>query len=266
MRIGFIGAGMMAEALIKSFISSKVTVPAKISASDLRDERLKIVSRDTKAFCAKDNIEVLKRSEIVFIAVKPQVIGQVLSQIREHVKGKLIISIAAGITLKQLTGQLDYNRVVRVMPNTPCLVGEMAAGYSFASGCADKDKETVSVLLNSAGVALELEESSLDAVTGLSGSGPAFIAYILEPMIEAGIEAGLDKQTARKLALATASGTALLLMKTGLEPQSLIKMVRSPNGTTHEGMLKLEKSNAQKAMKKAVEAAIARSVQLGMQD
>ncbi len=262
MRIGFIGAGKMAEALIKAVINSKITSNNKVYASDRNKERLQYIKKETKINVSNDNDKTVNNSDIIFLAVKPQNMDEVLDEIKNKVKNQLIVSIAAGITIKTLEAKLK-GKVARVMPNTPCLVGEMAAGFSLGKNCNDKDAMLIEKILNSAGKAFLVKEEMLDAVTGLSGSGPAFVAYLIEGMIEAGVKSGLSKDIATELALQTAKGTAKLLQETGMTTKELIKAVSSPNGTTVAGRKVLEKSDVKDIIAKTIKKAAERSKELG---
>jgi pyrroline-5-carboxylate reductase len=259
--IGFVGAGKMAEALIKAILKAKIT--KNIIASDVSAKRLSYIKKNLKIKATKSNKEVANKSDVVILAVKPQNMGSVLDELKDAAKNKLIVSIAAGVKIKKIEDKLNKSRVIRVMPNTPCLVGEMAAGFAVGKNAKDKDIKLVANILNSAGKAFVVCESMLDAVTGLSGSGPAFMAYILEGMIEAGAKQGLSKDVASELAMQTMRGTGKLLQETGLSPKELIDMVSSPGGTTVAGRSVLEKSDVKKVIGKTIEAAVKRSRELG---
>jgi pyrroline-5-carboxylate reductase len=256
-KIGFIGAGKMAEALITAILNSKIT--KEIITSDINTNRLNYLKKELKIKTTNDNKEILN-SDIIFLAVKPQVMDNVLEEIEDT--DKLVVSIAAGITIGHLESKLKNARVIRVMPNTPCLVGEMAAGFSLGKKVKDDDVKLIEELLNSAGKAYLLNEKLLDGVTGLSGSGPAFVAYLLEGMIEAGVKEGLNKDIATELALQTFKGTAKLLQETGISPLELIDMVSSPGGTTVEGMSVLKKSDVKSVLRETIKAAAKRSKEL----
>jgi pyrroline-5-carboxylate reductase len=258
--IGFIGAGNMAFALAKAVKKAKLA--KSIIASDISDERLDFVKKELQIKTTKDNIKVVLSSDIIFLAVKPQVIDIILDEIKEKVKSQLIISIAAGVKIKKLESKLN-GKVVRVMPNTPCLVGEMAAGFAVGKKVTNREIKIVEELLNSAGKAFFLNEELLDAVTGLSGSGPAFVARLIESFIEGGIKCGLNKDIASELTLQTFLGTAKLILESGLAPDELVRMVSSPGGTTVAGREVLEKSNLKDIIIKTVKKATDRSKELG---
>jgi len=260
-KIGFVGAGNMAFALAKAI--KDVKLAKSIIVSDVNSERLDFVKKELKVLVTRDNKEIVKKSDIVFIAVKPQVIDTVLSEIKDIVKDQLIISIAAGVKLSRLESKLGKARVVRVMPNTPCLVGEMAAGFALGKKCDDNDVKIVEELLSSAGKAFYLKESMLDAVTGLSGSGPAFVARLVEAFVEGGVRTGLSKDVATELALQTFLGTAKLLQESGMSADELVKIVSSPGGTTVAGREVLEKSDCKDVLIKTIKRATERSKELG---
>jgi len=260
-KIGFIGAGNMAFALAKAIKKNKLA--KSIIASDINEERLDFIKKELKISTTNDNKEVIRKSDIVFLAVKPQVIDIILDEIKNEVKNQLIISIAAGVKLKKLESKLKNKKIVRVMPNTPCLVGEMAAGFAVGKKVKDKEIKIIEEILNSAGKAFYLKEDLLDAVTGLSGSGPAFIAILMEGLIEGGVKSGLNKDVATELALQTCLGTAKLLIESGMTPDELVKMVSSPGGTTVAGMEILENSEVKDILIKTVKRATERSKELG---
>lgn len=235
---------------------------SRIHVCDLRSERLELFQRELpRVQAAAGPSEVAEAAEVVFLAVKPQDIQAVLEGIRDT--DRLLISIAAGVAIGRIEGLCPRARVVRVMPNTPCLVGAMAAGYAFGAGIRPEDREAVKQLLGAAGYAAEVEERLLDAVTGLSGSGPAFVARLIEAFIEAGKRLGLRPEVTRNLALQTFYGTAKLLADTGMEPQQLVEMVSSPKGTTVAGRQILEASAYAEVIGETIRAAAERSKELG---
>ncbi len=234
----------------------------ELCASDVRPERLELFrQRFGDARCEVDNCRVAEGCEVIFLAVKPQDIDPVLAELRD-VDG-IVVSIAAGVPLRRLESHLTRARVFRVMPNTPCLVGEMAAGFAAGTRVRPEDTRRVQALLSAAGTALPVREELLDAVTGLSGSGPAFVARLIASWIEAGRELGLPAKDARILALATFRGTAVLLQETGMSPQDLVDMVSSPNGTTLAGREVLDSSDVAEVLKATIAAAARRSKELG---
>jgi pyrroline-5-carboxylate reductase len=258
--IGFIGGGNMGFALAKA-ISGRFP-EAVIHLCDVRSERVELFEQELSGVQACDDPPaVAEAAEAIFIAVKPQDIQAVLEAIRDT--DRLLISIAAGVAISRIEGVCKLARVVRVMPNTPCLVGAMAAGYAFGSRIRPADRELVKQLLGAAGYAAEVEEQLLDAVTGLSGSGPAFVARLIEAFIEAGKGLGLEPEVARNLSLQTFFGTAKLLADTGMESRKLVEMVSSPKGTTVAGREVLEASDYTDVIGETIRAAAERSKELG---
>ena len=261
--IGFLGAGKMATALATSIIKGGLSGPDAISCYDVSDEALQKVQDLLNVRVTTDAAEVLSRSDIVFLAFKPQNFPDAVKDLRPHVRDDhLIISILAGIRLSQLSRHLP-GQIVRVMPNTCCLIGEMAAGFTPAENINPADLNTVKSLLACAGLAIQVDENQLDAVTGLSGSGPAFVAYLIEQFIAGGVEAGLPNETAKALALKTFSGTANLLQQWQMPPQELIDMVSSPNGTTVAGRKVLENAKVADVVSNTILRAAERSRELG---
>ncbi len=261
-KLAFIGTGKMATALI-SCIYNKKFVKSIIASSRNNKNLIELKKQFNKIKTTNDNKEAVKNSGIIFICIKPQDIDVVLNEIKSVLKNQLIVSIAAGIRLKYLESVLKNKRVIRVMPNINCLVGEMSAGFSAGKLATKEDINNVSKILNSAGVAFLLEEELLDAVTAISGSGPAFFAYFIKAFEEAGIKNGLAKEIAFKLAAQTALGTGKLLMKKNISPDELIDMVSSKKGTTVAGMKVLEKHKIKKILIKTINSAVKRSKELG---
>lgn len=259
--ISFIGAGKMATALISCIYKNNIS--KSIIASGRNDKSLADIKNQFRIRIAKDNKEAVKNSNIVFICVKPQDIDNVLNEIKDAIKNQLIVSIAAGIKIKHFENRLGRKRIIRVMPNVNCLVGEMAAGFSAGKYATKKDINAVSEILNSAGISFLLKEDLLDAVTAVSGSGPAFFAYFIKAFEDAGVKNGLPKEVAYKLAVQTALGTGRLLMEKNLSPEELIAMVASKKGTTIAGLGVLKKHKVRNILIKAVNAAVKRSMELG---
>lgn len=258
--IGFIGAGKMASALISCICKNKNN---GIIASDKNEKNLSTLRAEYKIETTKNNTEVARKSNIIFICVKPQDINGILEEIKDEIKSQLIVSIAAGIKIKHIEGILGNKRIIRVMPNINCLVGEMAAGFSAGTHATKENVKAVSKILGSAGMAFLLEENLLDTVGAVSGSGPAFFAYFIKSFEEAGIRNGLSKETAFKLAAQTALGTGKLLIENNLKPEDLISMVASKKGITIEGLKVLNKHNAKNILIKSINAAVKRSKELG---
>lgn len=262
--VGFMGCGMMASALMGGLVSEKlVKDPASISCSDVYKPSVEKAA--SKGYSATQNNETVcsNAKDAIVIAVKPDVVKIVCGDIRKVDSNALIISIAAGVTLATLEELLPGRRVVRVMPNTPCLVGEAASGYAMGKLCTDDDREIVQKLLGAVGVAKEIKEVLLNAVTGLSGSGPAYVYQFIEALADGGVRSGLPRAVAMELAAQTVKGAAEMVLKTGEHPGKLKDNVTSPGGTTIAGVEALEKGGFRATAISAVTAATKRSMQLG---
>ena len=260
--ISFIGTGKMAAALISCIYKNNLA--KSIIASDHGEDNLrKIKSKFSKIRTTDDNKEAVKNSDIVFICVKPQDIGIVLNEIKDEIKSQLIVSIAAGIKIKHIESILGKKRIIRVMPNINCLVGEMAAGFSAGKYATKDDIGNVEELLNSAGISFLIKEDLIDALSSISGAGPAFFAYFIDAMAKSGIKNGLQKNVAYKLAEKTALGTGKLLLENKLTPDEVINMVASKKGVTLAGLKVLDMSNTNKIIENTINAAIKRSKELG---
>ena len=261
--IGFIGGGNMAEAMIKG-----ITLSGKkdIMVSELRAERRAYLESTYNVKATPDNKEVVKNCDIIILAVKPQNMDDVTGEIAGLITPeKLIISIAAGITLSYLSARLKTSQIIRVMPNTPALVQEGMSVLSLCECFEDKQMALVRGIFMSIGKVLVLPEKYMDAVTAVSGSGPAFIALFVEKMADAGVKAGLGKDNASELAVQTLIGTAKLL-ETGMPPDKLREMVTSPGGTTAAGLKVFEDKGFSDLMSAVIEAAANRSKELGRKE
>jgi pyrroline-5-carboxylate reductase len=264
-KIGFIGAGKMATALASGLIHSGFTTAKSIVASDVSELALQIFATKTGGLTTHANADVLQESEIIVLAVKPQHVPTALTELRTHVKpDHLLVSIAAGVTLRTLhEGLGERCRIVRVMPNSPCLVGAGASAFACGPHATNADAELVSALLSTVGIAVPVPESQIDAVTGLSGSGPAYAFQMIEALSDGGVRVGLPRDVATKLAAQTLLGAARMVLETGEHPGSLKDAVTSPGGTTIAGLHAMERGGVRAALMDAVEMATQRSVELG---
>jgi len=263
MKIGFLGAGKMAEAILSSVIQGGCE-PWEVMACDKSEERRKLMEKQYQVIVTDDPALAVKSCKVLVLAVKPQDFDALLTGIKDKLTEKhLLISIAAGKTLaaiKKVAGSRP--RVVRVMPNLALMVQEGMSVYCPAKNAKPADKRLVAQIFGGAGSALELPEKHFDAVTALSGSGPAFFAYALQAMIAGGVALKLPKDAARLLAEQTLIGTGIYLQKTGRDIAEFIQAVTSPKGTTAAGMAVLEKSTVKAAYAKTLAAAAARSAEL----
>jgi pyrroline-5-carboxylate reductase len=264
-KVGFLGAGNMGEAMIKGLLRTGLVPAAAIGATDARAERLDQIARQYGVHAAASNAALVKESDVVILAVKPQVMRAVLQEIAGAVDAsKLLISIAAGVATRTLREHLGKPaRLIRVMPNTPALVLEGVTAVARGEGLAAGDLETAQELFGAVGRVVILDEDALDAVTGLSGSGPAYVAIVIESLADGGVKMGLDRATAMTLAAQTVLGSARLILETGAHPGQVKDMVASPGGTTIAGIAALEEGGVRRTFISAVERATQRSRELG---
>jgi pyrroline-5-carboxylate reductase len=265
MKIGFLGAGNMAEALMKGIMQAGLAKAEDITCSDVIGQRREYITKAIAVRSTADNVEVARASQVIILAVKPKDVDPVLRELRQHLSGDhLLISIAAGITIDFIEKRVEKDvRVVRVMPNQPCLVGASASGFSMGGSVKKEDRQTVQRILESVGVAFEVEEKLLDAVTGLSGSGPAYIYMVIDAMADGGVLAGLPRDVAIALAAQTVLGSAKVVLETKKHPGELKDLVASPAGTTIQGIRILEQAGVRSAFMNAVDAAAKQSKELG---
>src|SRR5579871_1096572 len=263
--IGFLGAGKMATALAKGLIRAEIVTPSQVIGSDVSEAASAAFAKETGAKTAGTNHEVAKFAEVLVLAVKPDQVAGALGEIHEHITEKhLLISIAAGVTIAKLEGALGKGaRVIRVMPNTPALVGASATGFALGKSATGADGELAKKLFGAVGVAFQVKEALLDAVTGLSGSGPAYVYMFIEGLSDGGVASGLPRDVATKLAAQTVLGAAKMVLETNHHPGALKDMVASPGGTTIAGLHALERAGLRAALMDAVEAATTRARELG---
>jgi pyrroline-5-carboxylate reductase len=265
-RIGFLGAGKMATALARGWLAARLATPEQILAADPLPEARDAYQQSTGGLrVLSDNRHVAAGSDLLVLAVKPQNLAALLSEIRPGLAPRhLVVSIVAGATLRQLGEGLGAERrLVRVMPNTPCLLGASASAYAPGQTATPEDVQLVDRLLNAVGRAFRVPEHLLDAVTGLSGSGPAFVYVMIEALSDGGVKMGLPRDVATTLAAQTVLGAARMVLETGLHTGALKDMVASPGGTTIAGLHALERGGLRAALMDAVEAAARRATELG---
>ena len=264
-KVGFLGAGNMGEAMIRGLLKAGIVPAEDIFATDVRLDRLQQLGKLYGIHTLSDNSLLVKRVDVVILAVKPQIIHPVLKEVGPAVTPKkLVISMAAGVPTAALRADLPRGvRLIRVMPNTPALVLEGMTAVAKADGLQKGDLETAEEIFGAVGKVVVLEEEALDAVTGLSGSGPAYVALMIEALADGGVKVGLDRLTAMTLAAQTVLGSAKLLIETGAHPGQLKDMVTSPGGTAIAGIAALEEGGVRRTLISAVERATLRSRELG---
>lgn len=263
--IGFIGGGQMAEALIRGILAAGLTAPEGIAVVEPDDARLEYLRKSYGVRPAADSAALAAAGRVLILAVKPQVVAKVLAQYRDYVTDShLVISIAAGIPIKAIAAALgDAARIIRVMPNTPALALAGAAALSGNERAGAEDLAVAKRIFSAIGTCVEVSEPLLDAVTGLSGSGPGYVFAFIEALVDGGVLAGLPRPVAEQLALQTVLGSAKLALETGEHPAVLKGRVTSPGGTTITGLQVLEESGFRGAVMTAVQAATERSRELG---
>src|SRR3954471_21657349 len=264
-RIGMLGAGNMAGALIRGLLASKSVTAEQIVASDVRADHLTELSTKYGIKTFSDNRQLAAVSNLVVLAAKPQVIDRVLDQMADAFgPDTLLVSIAAGVPIRSLEARLpEYVRVMRAMPNTAAIALAGATGIAPGSRATPADIEVTKALFEAIGRAVVLDESLIDAVTGLSGSGPAYVMVIIEALADGGVKVGLHRDTALLLAAQTVYGSAKLLLETGEHPGRLKDMVTSPGGTAIAGLHTLESGGVRRTLIDAVETATKRAIELG---
>jgi len=265
LRIGFLGAGQMAAALARGWTNARLVADEDGLASDPSPEARSNFQERTGWKAIPDNRTLVLDCDVLVLAVKPQVVSALLADVGSLLKGRhLLISIAAGVTLERLAKETNSTcRLIRVMPNTPALLGASASGYSPGPSATAEDVALVDRLFNAVGKAYRLSEHLLDAVTGLSGSGPAFVYAVIEALSDGGVRMGLPREVATGLAAQTVLGAARMVLETGLHTGPLKDMVTSPGGTTIAGLHALERGGLRAALMDAVEAATKRATELG---
>jgi pyrroline-5-carboxylate reductase len=255
----------MAEALLRGLLDTGLVPAELLAATDVRAERTAQLTRQFGIAAHADNPRLVREADVVILAVKPQIMAAVLAEIAPAVTGQhLLISIAAGVSTTTIRAALGKDaRIIRVMPNTPALVLQGATAIARGTNLGAEDLATAEAIFGAVGRVVVLDETLMDAVTGLSGSGPAYIAIVIEALADGGVKMGLDRATAMTLATQTVLGAAQLLAETGMHPGALKDMVSSPGGTTIAGIAALEEGGLRTTLIRAVERATLRSRELG---
>ncbi|MDD2552998.1 MAG: pyrroline-5-carboxylate reductase [Desulfotomaculaceae bacterium] len=262
--IGFIGGGAMGEALVSGLFRAGLVAPSQVYISDTSEQRREQLGQKLGVNTTADNCTVTRKADIIIISVKPYVAASVLKEIAAVARPEQIyISIAAGVTISQIESCLAGTiPVVRVMPNTPCLVGEGASAISAGRYAGEESIKVAMAVFNASGKAVEVPESLLDCVTGLSGSGPAYMYLVLESLIDGAVRLGLPGDLARELAAQTMLGAAKMVLETAEHPAKLKNMVTTPGGTTAAGLFALEEGALRSVLMKAVAEATRRSQEM----
>lgn len=267
--LGIIGGGVMGEALLSRLIAQRIYRPEEVVISDPQPHRRSVLAQQYGVQVTGDNRSAACATEVLLLAVKPQVFALVAAELAETVSAvtdglePLVISILAGVPLSKLEAAFPGWPVIRAMPNTPATVGAGITAIASGKYVQSSHREQAQRILLSVGDVVEIQESLMDAVTGLSGSGPGYVAILIEALTDGGVYAGLPRAIAAKLALQTVLGTAALLQESGIHPAELKDRVTSPGGTTIAGIAQLERAGVRSALIEAVKAAAERSKELG---
>jgi pyrroline-5-carboxylate reductase len=264
-RLGIIGVGAMGSALLTGVLRQGLFAPDQVIINDLDANRSAQVAKGAKVRAASSNLDVVENADVLLLAVKPKDVGSVLGEIGQRLSARqLLLSIAAGINLAFIEGRVSSGvPVIRVMPNTPCLVGRGAIALSPGRSVDNDTLDFGRRIFAAVGKVVIVDEPLMDAVTGLSGSGPAFVYTVIEALSDGGVAAGLPRSIADQLAVETVLGAAVMVAETGEHPAKLRDMVTSPAGTTIAGMRVLEEGGIRSALIEAVLRATERSCQLG---
>ncbi len=264
MRIGFIGGGYMGEALVSAFLKAGVVQPGEIVVSDVAEGRRKQLADDYGVGITADNAEAVSNADVVVLAVKPQVFSEVVAPLKGTLNSsQTVLSIMAGVSMERIASQLGHDAIVRVMPNTAAFVAEAMSVWTASDAVAAEAKRSIAGLLNAMGRELEVsDESYLDMATAVSGSGPGFVFYFLESLIDGALKVGFEREQAEALAVQTLYGAACLARESDKDAGALREMVTSKGGTTAAGLQKLEDAGVRDAMISAVVAAHERSKEL----
>ncbi|MGL6339484.1 MAG: pyrroline-5-carboxylate reductase [Waterburya sp.] len=260
--LSIIGGGVMAEAILSRLLTQKVFTPNTVLVSEPREERRNFLAQQYQVQVSDDNQTAVLAAEILLLAIKPQVFDLVVSKITPNPKST-VISILAGVTLNKLEATFPEQPVIRVMPNTPATVGAGMTAIAPGTKATTQHIQQAKTIFTAVGEVVEVSESAMDAVTGLSGSGPAFVALAIEALADGGVASGLPRAIALQLATQTVLGTATLIKETNIHPGVLKDQVTSPGGTTIAGVAKLESLGFRSALIEAVISATARSQELG---
>jgi len=263
-RLSFLGSGNMAEAIMKGVLAAGLFKAGDLLASDVSEARLKVIHQKYGIRTTRNNREAVREGDLVVLGVKPLAVDGVLAEIKSELKEKVLVSVAAGVPLARLAAGLEREaKIIRAMPNAPALVQAGATVLAPGKGVEQETLDLVLQIFDSIGKSWILEERYLDAVTGLSGSGPAFVFVMIEAMADGGVKSGLSREVSLSLAVQTVLGAAQMALQTGDHPARLKDFVASPGGTTIAGLHQLEEKKVRSAFISAVEAATRRSEELG---
>jgi pyrroline-5-carboxylate reductase len=262
---GFIGAGKLAGSVIRGLLLKNFCAPASIVASEPNTETRTQLQNELGISVATENREVVEKAETLFLGVKPQMVLPVLRELDAALTGKLVVSFAAGIRIAQMEA-VTSARIMRVLTNTPSAIGRAATAFAAGSRATEQDREKIRAMFSAIGLAVLIDDEQMDAVTALSGSGPAFIYAMIEALARGGEKVGLSKQSALRLAAQTALGASDLMITSEKSPADLIKMVVTPGGTTAAGLRVMEERGIVDGIADAIKAATERSEEMAREN
>jgi len=264
-KIALIGSGNIAEALVSGLLKGRIVLPSNIFATDVSEPRRQLFKTGYGVRVGSNNVEAVKGADIIILAVKPQVIDEVVSGLKLPAKSDpLVLSVVAGVPIARLQAQLRANtRIIRVMPNTPSIVLEGATAIAGGPGVTPQEMEIGQAIFEAVGKVVVVEESHIDTITGLSGGGPAYVCVFIEALADGAVKMGLPRSVAQLLAAQTVMGTAKMVLESGEHPGVLKDRVASPGGTTITGLHSLEEGKLRGTVMNAVQSATVRSRELG---
>ena len=264
-RLGFIGAGKLAGSVIRGLMRAEFCPPGEIIASEPNEQTRAALQRDAGVNLTAENAEVAEKAEVVFIGVKPAMALPVLKELSDKLQNKLLISLAGGVRISSME-KTGNARFMRALTNTPSVICRAATGIARGSRTTTEDVHLATKIFGAIGVVVEIEEKQIDAVTALSGSGPAFVYTVIEALAAGGTEMGLAADVALKLAAQTVLGAAQLMIETKMSPEELVKMVVTPGGTTAAGLAVMEKLGTSESLIAAIEAATKRGQEMAKEN
>jgi pyrroline-5-carboxylate reductase len=264
-QLGFIGAGKLAGSVIRGLMRAKVCPPNAIIASEPNEQTRAALQKETGVAVTTNNAEVVEKAEAIFIAVKPPMVVPVLTELKEQLQNKLVISLAGGVRISSMEKVCDA-RIMRALTNTPSAICRAATGITRGSRSTNEDVDLVKTFFAAIGVVVEINEEQIDIVTALSGSGPAFIYTVVEALAAGGTKLGLANDIAMELAIQTARGAADIMLESKMSPEKLRRMVVTPGGTTAAGLAVMEKLGTSESLIAAVETATKRSQEMAKEN
>ena len=264
-RLGFIGAGKLAGSVIRGLMRAKFCPPSEIIASEPNEQTREALQKDVGISLTADNAEVAEKAEVVFIGVKPAMVLPVLRQLSEKLQNKVVISLAGGVRIASME-KTGNARFMRALTNTPSAICRAATGITRGSRSTKEDVDLATKVFGAIGAVVEIKEEQIDAVTALSGSGPAFIYTVIEALAAGGTKMGLPADVALELAIQTVLGAAALMQETKMSPEELVKMVVTPGGTTAAGLAVMKKLGTSESLIAAIEAATKRGEEMAKEN